>query len=43
MSDTWGWPVGIAHHMFADGADQAAAQQAWSMWLNGVFTKEVAA
>ena len=22
--DAWGWPVGVAHHLFADGVDQAS-------------------
>jgi uncharacterized protein YndB with AHSA1/START domain len=35
--DAWGWPVGLGHHLFADGADKAASEQAWSGWLNGVF------
>ena len=41
--DAWGWPVGVAHHLFADGVDQAAAGQAWSAWLNGVFVAEAVA
>ena len=35
--DAWGWPVGIAHHLFADGAAKERSEQAWSEWLNGVF------
>jgi uncharacterized protein YndB with AHSA1/START domain len=35
--DTWGWPVGIAHHLFADGVDQEVEQQRWAGWLDGVF------
>jgi len=35
--DAWGWPVGVAHHLFGDGADAAASEQAWSTWLDGVF------
>jgi hypothetical protein len=41
--DAWGWPVSLAHHLFAEGADQALAQQAWSGWLNGVFATEAVA
>jgi len=41
--DKWGWPVGIAHHLFAADADQAASRQAWSDWMAGVFTTEVVA
>jgi uncharacterized protein YndB with AHSA1/START domain len=41
--DTWGWPVGVAHHLFADGLDKDAEEQAWSTWLSSVFaTEEVA-
>jgi len=35
--DAWGWPVGIAHHLFAAGADATASERAWSAWLDGVF------
>jgi uncharacterized protein YndB with AHSA1/START domain len=35
--DAWGWPVGLAHHLFADDADAAASERAWSAWLDGVF------
>ncbi|MPZ95886.1 MAG: SRPBCC domain-containing protein [Propionibacteriales bacterium] len=38
--DVWGWPVGVAHHLFADGADKTASEQAWSRWLDGVFATE---
>jgi hypothetical protein len=38
--DTWGWPVGVAHHLFADGVDQAAAEREWSDWVAGVFDSE---
>jgi uncharacterized protein YndB with AHSA1/START domain len=41
--DAWGWPVGVAHHLFADGADEAASERAWSGWLDGVFTPEAVA
>ncbi|HMJ36708.1 MAG TPA: SRPBCC domain-containing protein [Baekduia sp.] len=35
--DAWGYPVGVAHHLFAAGADRAAGEQAWSDWLRSVF------
>jgi uncharacterized protein YndB with AHSA1/START domain len=35
--DAWGWPVGVAHHLFADGADGAAAGRAWQTWLDDVY------
>jgi uncharacterized protein YndB with AHSA1/START domain len=38
--DTWGWPVGIAHHLFADDVDQASGERAWSEWAAGVFEQE---
>jgi len=38
--DTWGWPAGVAHHLFADDADQAASEQAWGDWIAGVFDSE---
>lgn len=41
--DAWGWPVGVAHHLFADGAEKAACEQAWSDWLDRVFATEAVA
>jgi Activator of Hsp90 ATPase homolog 1-like protein len=38
--DAWEWPVGVAHHLFADGADEEISQKAWSSWLNELFTLE---
>lgn len=38
--DVWGWPVGVAHHLFADGADRLVSEQDWSRWLDGVFSTE---
>jgi uncharacterized protein YndB with AHSA1/START domain len=38
--DTWGWPVGVAHHLFADGVDQADSERAWGDWVAGVFDSE---
>ncbi|WP_433219621.1 hypothetical protein [Microtetraspora malaysiensis] len=38
--DAWGWPVGVAHHLFAGDADAAAARQGWGTWLEEVFTSE---
>jgi hypothetical protein len=35
--DAWGWPVGVAHHLFADGVDREATQKAWADWVAGVF------
>jgi uncharacterized protein YndB with AHSA1/START domain len=41
--DAWGWPVGVAHHLFADGAGAAASERAWNGWLDGVFATEAVA
>jgi hypothetical protein len=41
--DAWGWPVEVALHLFAEGADGEAAGRSWAAWLSGVFAdKEVA-
>lgn len=41
--DAWGWPAGLAHHLFADGADEASNERAWTTWMNDLFaTKAVA-
>jgi hypothetical protein len=41
--DAWGWPVGVAHHLFAEGVEQAASERAWDDWVAGVFDSERAA
>jgi len=38
--DAWGWPVGVAHHLFAAGADAAAEERAWGDWVARVLTGE---
>jgi uncharacterized protein YndB with AHSA1/START domain len=39
--DAWRWPVGVAHHLFAADADQAASsEKSWSRWLDGIFESE---
>ncbi|UGS35138.1 SRPBCC family protein [Capillimicrobium parvum] len=38
--DAWGWPAGIAHHLFADGVDQARSERAWGDWVAEVFAHE---
>jgi hypothetical protein len=40
--DRWGWPVGVAHHLFGGGVDQAASERAWRGWMAGVFARAVA-
>ncbi|MEQ4301314.1 SRPBCC domain-containing protein [Plantactinospora sp. B6F1] len=36
--DAWGWPVGVAHHLFADGVDEAAESAAWQGWLTAALS-----
>lgn len=36
--DLWGWPVGVAMHLFADDADGPATTKTWRTWLDGLFT-----
>jgi hypothetical protein len=38
--DAWGWPVGLAHHLFGEDVDQAATERAWAEWVAGVFQTE---
>ena len=33
----FGGTVDAAHHIFADGVDEAATQQAWQTWLDAVY------
>jgi hypothetical protein len=35
--NTWGWPIGLSLHLFADDIDQQKTEQAWRVWLDGVF------
>ncbi|MGX7829446.1 SRPBCC domain-containing protein [Actinokineospora sp. 24-640] len=35
--DVWGWPVGLGHHLFAEGADADAASAAWQKWLDALY------
>ncbi|MGH3873024.1 MAG: SRPBCC domain-containing protein [Pseudonocardiaceae bacterium] len=35
--NAWGWPVGLRHHLFARDVDRDKAEQAWQLWLDGVF------
>jgi uncharacterized protein YndB with AHSA1/START domain len=37
---TWGWPPAVSLHLFADGIDAEAEQQAWQTWMDGVFADE---
>ena len=38
--DAWGWPAGVAHHLFADDTDPAESERAWGDWVAGVFDTE---
>jgi uncharacterized protein YndB with AHSA1/START domain len=35
--DAFGWPVGVAAHLFGEDADAGRAERAWSEWLGGVY------
>jgi uncharacterized protein YndB with AHSA1/START domain len=35
--DAFGWPVGVALHLFGDGGDVERAGEAWRVWLDGLF------
>ncbi|MFI9722594.1 SRPBCC domain-containing protein [Streptomyces sp. NPDC052396] len=37
--DAWGMPVGVAHHLFTDQAEEQSATLAWSGWLEKVFAE----
>jgi hypothetical protein len=34
--DAWGWPAGVALHLFGEDVDQAATERAWAEWVAGV-------
>ncbi|WP_181777613.1 SRPBCC family protein [Amycolatopsis pittospori] len=36
--NVWGWPVGLAHHLFAEDADADKAEKAWTAWLTDLYT-----
>ena len=38
--DRWGWPVSVAHHLFAPDADGAAIEAAWQAFVDGVYERE---
>jgi hypothetical protein len=35
--DAFGWPVGVAHHLFAAEVDAEKATRAWAAWLDGLY------
>jgi hypothetical protein len=35
--NAWGWPIRVAHHLFADDTDQEKTEHAWRAWLDEVF------
>jgi len=38
--DTWGKPVGVAMHLYADGIDQSAVTRTWNQYLASLFDSE---
>lgn len=41
--DAWGWPVAVAHHVFAGGVDKSGSEKAWDGWLARVLSTTGAA
>ncbi len=35
--DAFGWPVGVAHHLFSRDVDATRSRERWSVWLDGLF------
>ena len=35
--DAFGWPVGVAHHLFGEDVDGSGAERAWGDWLAGLY------
>ena len=35
--NAFGMPVGLAHHLFAAGADREKTELAWRTWLDGLY------
>jgi hypothetical protein len=35
--DRWGWPVGVAAHLYADGVDETAVKQTWDRFLTDLY------
>lgn len=35
--DAWAWPVGVAHHLFAEDVDAERTEETWRVWLHDVF------
>jgi hypothetical protein len=36
--DTWGWPVGVAMHLYRDDIDEDATRTAWNTYLTGLYS-----
>jgi len=39
--DAFGWPVGVAHHLFGEDAVGSDAERAWGDWLAGLYRARV--
>jgi hypothetical protein len=37
--NAWGMPVGLGHHLFAEGVDQEKTTLAWRSWLDSVLAQ----
>jgi hypothetical protein len=37
--NSWGMPVALGHHLFAEGVDQEKATRAWRAWLHGALAQ----
>jgi hypothetical protein len=35
--DAFGWPVRVAHHLFAADVDEEKTTRAWAAWLDGLY------
>jgi hypothetical protein len=35
--DRWGWPVGVAAHLYADGVDETAVKETWDRFLTDLY------
>ncbi|GLY64639.1 SRPBCC family protein [Amycolatopsis taiwanensis] len=38
--ERWGWPVGVALHLYAEGIDEAEAKKAWEEYLRDVYAND---
>jgi hypothetical protein len=38
--NAWGMPIGLGHHLFAEGVDQGRTEQAWRAWLDSALAAQ---